>query len=364
MGLKANFFKTFRSGLTIHGDIEMTLNSSEFTILFGPSGCGKTTILRCLAGLDVPDKGYIKVDDDVWFSSNYNVEAYKRNIGYVFQDSALFPHLNVSQNIAYGLFKWPKKKRIARVNELMDIIGISNLALRKTNEISGGQKQKVALARALAIKPKLVLLDEPFTSLDKITSTQLRYSLRNILKQLNTPAILVTHDKEDALSLGDKILLMTNGLIVKRGVPSELLTHDTTNNKFVMSSYAKSYTKAIVVNRNNGLIKLKINNLELYAIDNNITSGDVSICIQDEGVSIIELNINDIYNVSKYNTFNAVIIDIIDLGFMKRLILDIGIIIGTIVSNWLFNDQCFSIGKRLAINIKSSAILIKVCHLD
>ena len=223
--LKFQFSISFSSDVNINIDLKLTLGKFEIVALFGPSGCGKTTVLRCLAGLNKPDSGFIYAGNKAWFCSkqNYLLPASKRSIGYVFQDSALFPHLNVEKNIAYGISHWHGPERKARVSELIDIMGLDGLALRKPSEISGGQKQRVALARALAPRPQLVLLDEPFVSLDHNAANQLRYHLKQMLQKMNVPAILVTHDRQEALDLGDRALLMYNGRIIKDGMPSEVL---------------------------------------------------------------------------------------------------------------------------------------------
>jgi molybdate transport system ATP-binding protein len=226
MDLKSQFSISFSSSLTISADFKLALGKFNIIVLFGPSGCGKTTLLRCLAGLIKPDSGFISVDNEAWFCSkqNYLLPACKRGIGYVFQNSALFPHLNVEQNIAYGIHHWPRSERKARVLELIDLMGLNCLAFRKPSEISGGQRQRVALARALAPKPQLVLMDEPFVSLDQAAANRLRHHLRQMLKKMNVPAILVTHDRQEALTLGDRVLLMSNGHIIQDGIPSEVLS--------------------------------------------------------------------------------------------------------------------------------------------
>src|SRR5208283_3608308 len=148
----------------------------------------------------------------------------RRGIGFVFQEPALFPHLSVAQNIGFGLGGWPRAERRARVAELGGLMGLDGLLARRPAEVSGGQKQRVALARALAPRPRLVLLDEPFAALDQAAADQLRHHLRHILQTLEAPAILVTHDPQEALALGDRMLLMEAGRIVRVGPPAEVLS--------------------------------------------------------------------------------------------------------------------------------------------
>jgi molybdate transport system ATP-binding protein len=226
MGLKANFIRRFTDSHSIEADFELDLDTSAITVLFGASGCGKTTILRCLAGLDHPDSGYIETSDGCWCNVDRKISlpAAQRRIGFVFQEATLFPHLSVGANIAFGLQSWPKQERIARVQELVALTGLEGLEKRRPRELSGGQKQRVALARSLAPKPQLLLLDEPFASLDGPAAEQLRVGLRQILQTMGVPAILVTHDREEALSLGDRLLLMQHGRIRQSGSPMEVFS--------------------------------------------------------------------------------------------------------------------------------------------
>ena len=186
---------------------------NEILVLWGPSGAGKTTILHSLAGLVKPSSGFIKLNDQVLYSSEKNIylPPRLRNTGYLFQDYALFPHMTVRQNVLYGL-KCKKGREIA-VNpvELLDSFGVGHLIDRYPRQLSGGEKQRVALARALAVQPKLLLLDEPFSALDKGTREALRQEIKRLHRQWQIPFILVTHDEEDARCLGDRQISLDKG---------------------------------------------------------------------------------------------------------------------------------------------------------
>ncbi len=199
---------------------DLRVHPGELLVLFGPSGCGKTTALRLIAGIDEPDSGEIwiggrKVTGDSW------VPPEDRHIGMVFQDWALFPHLDVEKNVAFGVrgSREYKRKRVAEVLELVRLPGYGH---RMPHELSGGQQQRVALARALASDPQVVLMDEPFSNLDASLRADLRAEVREVLYDAGTTAVFVTHDREEALSLADRVAVMVNGRVLEVGTPQQL----------------------------------------------------------------------------------------------------------------------------------------------
>jgi molybdate transport system ATP-binding protein len=217
--------------------VEITKRLPEFTldvawsagdgvaVLFGPSGAGKTLTLQCLAGLIRPDAGRIVVDDRVLFDSAAGVDLppQRRRVGYVFQGYALFPHLTVGQNVAFGLRDRPRAERTARAAEVMERLGLGGLTHRQTGELSGGQRQRVALGRALAIDPALLLLDEPLSALDAPLRRSLRDELRTILSGWGTAAVLVTHDFTEAYQIADRIVIYESGRVIQSAPRAELL---------------------------------------------------------------------------------------------------------------------------------------------
>ena len=200
--------------------VNLEIKQGEFFTLLGPSGCGKTTLLRMIAGFNSVDGGEICFDDKVI----NNLEAHKRDIGMVFQNYAIFPHLTVAENVAYGLKakKYPKDQIPGKVEEALDLVQIKNLKDRKPNELSGGQQQRVALARALIVEPKLCLLDEPFCNLDAALRTKMRHELKRLQKALGLTMVFVTHDQEEAIILADRIAIMDQGELVQNDAPLEL----------------------------------------------------------------------------------------------------------------------------------------------
>ncbi|WP_350558913.1 ABC transporter ATP-binding protein [Psychrobacter sp. CAL346-MNA-CIBAN-0220] len=211
---------------TVVNGLSLTLQQGEIGCFLGYSGCGKTTALRAIAGLEPTRFGVIGLNNQCLTEqaarTSFSVAPAKRGMGMVFQDYALFGHLSVAKNIAFGLNKWSSADKKARVAEMLSLVELSEHADKRPTELSGGQQQRVALARALAPKPKLLLLDEPFSNLDVILRESLAMSVRDILKRTNTTAILVTHDQNEAFALADKVGVMHEGKLVQWATPTEL----------------------------------------------------------------------------------------------------------------------------------------------
>jgi len=209
---------------TVIDDLSFSLKEGEIASLLGPSGCGKTTLLRAIAGLLQPREGTIRLGSQLVGLSSVVLPPHKRRTGYVPQQGALFPHLNVAQNIAFGLSKkeFSSVEISQTITEMLSLIGMSGYENQMPTELSGGQQTRVALARALAVKPKMVLLDEPFSALDAELRNELRSEVVALLRAQGTTAILVTHDREEALVSSDKVVLMRAGKIAQYGSPEEV----------------------------------------------------------------------------------------------------------------------------------------------
>ena len=205
--------------------INLKIKDGELLGLLGPSGCGKTTLLRLIAGFEVPKEGRIILNSNEISSSNNIIVPEKRNIGMVFQDYALFPHLNVYDNAKFGL---KNKNNLSRIDYLLNVLGINSLKKRYPHELSGGQKQRLALARALAPGTSFLLLDEPFCSLDLNVKLRLRSELPTILRNFNASGLMVTHDPEEAMAICDKVAVMNDGKIHQIDEPSELINNPKT----------------------------------------------------------------------------------------------------------------------------------------
>lgn len=201
-------------------DIQLRAEAGEITCLLGPSGCGKTTLLKLAAGLLDIQAGEVRLGGEVLADRHLNPPPERRPVGLVFQEGALFPHMSVAQNIAFGMTS--KDGRDAHVRELLMQVGLPDFGSRYPGTLSGGQQQRIALARALAPKPKVLLLDEPFAAVDIVRRRELRETTRRVLKQQGATAVLVTHDPEEAMEMADQIAVMQSARIVQIGVPHEV----------------------------------------------------------------------------------------------------------------------------------------------
>jgi iron(III) transport system ATP-binding protein len=200
-------------------EAQLCVERGEFVALLGPSGCGKTTLLRLIAGFEEPETGTVEVAGRPVAGAGTWVPPERRKVGMVFQDYALFPHLTVAENVGFGL---PRKERKTRVPAVLALVDLCGLGERHPHELSGGQQQRVALARALAPGPELVLLDEPWSNIDPHLRSSMRDELARILRAINVTVVLVTHDREEAFSLADRIALMRNGTVVQEGTAEDV----------------------------------------------------------------------------------------------------------------------------------------------
>ena len=271
-------------------NISFELSSSEILALVGPSGCGKTTTLRIIAGLERPDSGVVYLNGRVVASEAVFVPPEKRGVGMVFQDHALFPHLTVSENIAFGLREQSATQIKQTVGQMLHLVGLLPLAKRYPHALSGGERQRVALARALAPRPVLVLMDEPFSSLDADLRMEMREHVRRILKSMQATVIFVTHDQDEALYMGDRLAVLQNGQLEQIGTPEEIF-HES-NTRFVAefmgdSDFLKGRVLHGGIQTEIGLLDQVVDLPVFTAVEIAIRADDVDFQIDGSGNSVI-----------------------------------------------------------------------------
>jgi putative spermidine/putrescine transport system ATP-binding protein len=340
--------KAFGANQVVKG-VDLSFNQGEFVTLLGPSGCGKTTILRMIAGFEQPTSGTITVDghDITTLAPN------KRQIGMVFQAYALFPNMNVADNIGFGLkiAGMPKPQREARVEEMLKLIGLSGLGKRFPFELSGGQQQRVALARALAPSPRMLLLDEPLSALDAKIRVSLREQIREIQRELGITTVFVTHDQEEALSISDRIVVMNAGNVEQFGEPFDIYNRPAT--RFVATFVGTLNTlEGTVADAATKTVRLGGSTVTVPALPASARAGEaIALTMRPEAVSLTTDGSRDI-------VLDGKVAEVAFLGSVIRLKVDLG---DNVISLDTFNDQRTpppAYGAPVRVGINSSDVLV------
>ncbi len=288
----AGLHKSF-GDVTVIAGLDVHVDSGKMLVLLGPSGCGKTTTMRCIAGLDTPSAGRITIGSTVVYdaAAKINVPVDRRHVGMVFQSYAIWPHMTVFENVAFPLeiARTPRKETAERVAEVLELVGLGDLGARGASLLSGGQMQRVALARSLVNKPSVLLLDEPLSNLDARLRDRLRVQLREIQTQLNITAIYVTHDQQEALSLADQIVILRAGSVLQSGEPIALYRAPKTSTVAAFLGYSNVFD-ATVAGRNGdtGEARLLAGETRITgALAAAATTDDVAACVRPNDVRIV-----------------------------------------------------------------------------
>lgn len=355
--LIARFIKRFPAGPEIRvAAMRLQGDQERVTVLFGQSGCGKTTVLRCLAGLEQPEEGRIEFEGATWFDSSQNrfVPPQQRHLGFVPQDYALFPHLTVAGNITYGLGRLSASERKARLVETARWLGLEGLEQRLPRELSGGQQQRVALARAVARRPRLLLLDEPLSALDAPTRQRVRGELREHLRQLDIPTLLVTHDRTEAIALGDHLIVMDHGQIIQQG-PVHAVFNQPGNLAAAGILAVETIQPGRILQVSEGLVTVAVGDKRLTALDLNLAPGtrQVFVCIRAEDVILSK---PDGPPSSPRNRLVGLVRGMTPEGPMVRLDLDCGFPLTALLTK----QGCEELEVRLNTAVLA---LIKVPHV-
>lgn len=339
--------KRLASGFTIEADLRIPLDRARVTVLFGPSGSGKTTLLRLLAGLEQPDEGIIEFGDRTWFDSSrgLSLPPQQRRAGFVFQDYALFPHLTVQRNVAFAA-SHPQKAA-----DWLARFGLSALGARLPRTLSGGEQQRVALARALAADPALLLLDEPLSALDAATRTRLRHDLRRTLVEGGVPSIIVTHDRIEALALGDWMAVLIDGETRQAGPVSEVFRQPS-DVRVAESVGVENVIPGEVIARQSGLCTIQVGSAHLECLDTG-ESGAVFACIRAEEVTLAP---GTPAASSARNRLAGRIRAVFVEGAVARVELDCGFPLVAMVTAQSVSDLQLRAGDSLSAVIKATSV--------
>lgn len=348
--------KRFRGGPTIRAAFESPADRFSVTVLFGPSGCGKTTILRCLAGLERPDHGVIRCGDETWLDTSTRafVSPQQRGVGFLFQDYALFPHLSVGSNVGYGLRRLPRAERRRRVGEMLDMMRLSGLERRSPRTLSGGEQQRIALARVLVRRPRLLLLDEPLSALDSVVRESLRRELRQLLTSFGIPCFIVTHDRHEAMTLGDQLMVLLGGTVQQSG-PLDAVFSRPANTEIARLLGIESVIPAKVVHADNGLATAEVEGGKTrLVVTSPLPAGQkVWLCIRGEDVS---LHTGAGGTTSARNQIPARVISLEHEGPVVRVVLDGGFHLVALVTRNAAADLGLQPGAMVTAHIKAPAI--------
>jgi molybdate transport system ATP-binding protein len=340
--LIADIVKQFDAGPHIEASVRIP-NAASITILFGPSGAGKTTVLRCIAGLERITSGRVVFDDVDWT----HVAPQKRPIGYLFQDYALFPHLRVRENIGYSLKHSPDA-----IEQIAATLKVNDVLHRWPSELSGGQQQRVALARALARKPRLLLLDEPLSALDAGTREHVRSELGHILRQSGIPAIVVTHDWVDALTLGDEMIVMSGGRVLQTGTPQEVLTRPK-HPEVAIAAGVDTLMAGCIQRREAGIAMMQVGSALLAAADPAGEGRDFYVCIRGEDVTLEKGRAEQ---SSARNHLQGRVADIVPAGVLTKVVLEVGFELVALVTRQAIADLGLVKGSEVFAVFKASAV--------
>ena len=330
------------------------IDERRVTVFLGASGSGKTTVLRCLAGLEHPQRGHIRFGDRVWFDAGHRIHLSpdRRDVGVLFQDYALFPHLTVEQNLTFGARQVPSALVAERVGELLDILRLRGLERRLPSQLSGGQQQRVALARAVFRRPKLLLLDEPLSALDRPTGDELREELRLLVRSLGIPTYIVSHDRTDALTLADRTVLFDDGQIIQSGTTQEVFDRPTTP-----AAARLVGVDTILLGRiaavDEGLARIVIADREIRAQAPAAAGHDAALCIRAEDVVIAR---HDVTDSSVMNQWRATVRSEAIEGPFVRVGLDCGFRLAALVTRDAWQRLGLKSGDTAWAIVKAASI--------
>ena len=339
-------------------ECEASFDSGDIAV-FGPSGSGKTTLLNCIAGLVSPDEGEVEALGETVYSSasRKNVPPEKRRFAYVFQDSALFPHLTVWKNISYGYKLTPIAQRRIEPEQLVDLFQLSGLLDRGVRSLSGGERQRVALARALATSPRLLLLDEPLGSLDAAFKGVIIRYLKRVREELHTPMVYVSHSISEVMALANSALVLSEGKTVVQGRPSQVLVHPQVSALADYASFENLVEGEVVsVNEGDELAQLSLGGSRLWVPEVHSNPGDAVTVSIGAGDIILALSVPT--KISAQNILEGTIQEIHIRGARVLVYVDVGALLVVEITSLALSDLALRDGQQVHLIIKSNSIIV------
>lgn len=328
-------------------DVTLEICENEYFVFLGPSGSGKTMLLELIAGMWAPDSGRIYINNE----DVTNLPPENRGVGFVYQNYMLFPHKTVFENIAFGLNirKVDKKEIEQKVGEIMDLFGISQLAHRLPRTLSGGEQQRTALARALIIRPKVLLMDEPLSALDRVTREDLIREFKKIHEEFDITIIQVTHNFDEALQLADRIAIIKQGTVSQVGTTDEVFRRP--KDEFVADFVGtENILKGVAIDGEDSLTSVNTGKIVIESTDHK--TGNVHLTIRPEAITVSTSRIT----TSARNEFKGRVTEIFDLGTIIKLTVDVGESFVLVLTRQSFEDLELNIGKEVYISFKATAV--------
>jgi molybdate transport system ATP-binding protein len=342
--------------MTVEARFDIPHPGFSVTVLFGPSGSGKTTALRLLAGLERADRGAIRFGGITWSDAARGVHLppQSRDLGFLPQAYSLFPHLSVTANLGYGLAALSARERTARVGELVCLLDLKGLEGRQPSELSGGQQQRVALGRALARRPRLLLLDEPLSALDRPSQLRLRKELRNLLRVLDIPTVLVTHDRAEALQLGDRLVVLDQGQVRQCGDIQQVF--DRPKDPAVAEILGvETVVRGRVEFVSEGMATIAVGSARILAADPGSLGGHAFVCIRGEDVAVERGDGSGAESTAR-NRLPARITALHPEGPLMRIVLDCGFPLESLVTRQACVDLGLAEGDQVCAILKAAAV--------
>jgi ABC-type Fe3+/spermidine/putrescine transport system ATPase subunit len=348
-------------------NLNLDVNAHEILSLLGPNGCGKTTTLNLIAGLSRLDEGTIYIDDKLVEGKIgkkiVHLKPSERKIGYVFQNIALFPHMRIRDNIAYGLkaSHMSKPDIKAKTKTLLDFVGLQEYAASYPHQLSGGQRQRAALARSLAMDPEVLLLDEPVSAVDPYMKESIRLEFKKYLRELKITALYVTHNLNEAFMMSDRIAVMGNGQIEQIGDRTEIFSKPTS--RFVAEFFGLNVLSGKAHVKEAGLLEVDVGGVQILSACQSVMEGGVVVTLRPDDVTLsLSPKVDPQWETVPYNSLKGTVIDVIQMRSSAQALIDVGFQVRCRVQESIFRQLGLEHGKEVFVQFRADALNITSCN--